>query len=47
MPGGRVRKQNVSACRTGERVERRVGREVSPGAGAGTGDGMIKRFEGG
>lgn len=32
---GMVRKQNVFGWRTGMRVERSTGREVSPGAGAG------------
>jgi len=35
VSGCRVRKQNVSGCRTGTRVERSVEREVSPGAGVG------------
>ncbi len=36
---GRVRKQNVSGCRTGARLERSVESDVSPGAGPGVAGG--------
>lgn len=41
MEAGRVRKTNVWGCKTGTRVERRVEREVSPGAAVGVWDVMV------